>query len=49
MEKVETEIYVKANPRIIMKILELVRPYIGEKDGVNIVDLKPNYNWDKDD
>jgi DNA-binding protein len=43
----ETEIYIKAEPKIIREVLELVRNRIGE--GVDIVDLKPNYNWEKED
>ena len=41
----ETEIYIKAHPKIIREVLELIRNKIGEKEGVDIVDLKPNYHW----
>jgi hypothetical protein len=40
------EIYVKAEPKIIRQILESIRDRIGK--GVDIVDLKPNYQWNKE-
>ena len=46
MRMIDNEIYIKADEKIIREVLELVRGKIGE--GVDIVDLKPNYNWNKE-
>lgn len=39
------QIYIKADPKLITKILELIKK---SDEDIKIVDLDPNYKWTKE-